>query len=237
MDLVRDLVSLGRSAREDAKIKVRQPLSEVIIDGKYKELLGDLTQLMEEELNIKNVDFEEDLSAFMNYTVKPNFKVAGPILGKNVKLLGKAMAVVDAAAMVAALDQGEDYPVDVDGQTIALTKEMVDVRISAKEGFNVQTEGNRFVILDTNLTQELIDEGFAREFISRVQQMRKTNGYEVMDHIAITYTADDAVAKALDAHADFIKKETLAESLTVGDGGEGCSLNGHDTTILLNRLV
>ena len=116
MDLVRDLVSLGRSAREEAQIKVRQPLSEIIIDGKYKDTLGDLTRLMEEELNIKKVDFEDNLGDFMNYTLKPNFKVAGPILGKNVKLLGKALAGVNPAEVVAKLDAGEVYPVEIDGE-------------------------------------------------------------------------------------------------------------------------
>ncbi|SDY04263.1 isoleucine--tRNA ligase [Eubacterium barkeri] len=235
MDLVRDLVSLGRGAREDAKIKVRQPLSEVIIDGKYKDMLKNLVGLMQEELNIKEVVFKDDLGAFMDYTIKPNFKVAGPILGKNVKLLGKAMATVDAPALVAATEAGENFPVDVDGQTIEVTLEMVDVRISAKPGFNVQTEGNRFVILDTGLTPDLIDEGLARELVSKVQQMRKNNGYEVMDHIHITYSGDDALVAAITAYADFVKQETLAESLTVGSGGEVFGLNGHDATIEITK--
>lgn len=236
MDLVRDLVSLGRSAREDAKIKVRQPLSEVIIDGKYKDRLKNLVGLMQEELNIKEVVFKDDLGAFMDYTIKPNFKVAGPILGKNVKLLGKAMATVDAPALVAATEAGENFPVDVDGQTIEVTPEMVDVRISAKPGFNVQTEGNRFVILDTSLTQDLVDEGLARELVSKVQQMRKNKGYEVMDHIHITYSGDDALVAAITAYADFVKQETLAESLTVGSSGDVFGLNGHDATIEITKV-
>jgi len=236
MDLVRDLVSLGRSAREDAKIKVRQPLTKVIVDGKYKETLGDLTQLLMEELNIKTVDFEDNLGAFMNYTVKPNFKVAGPILGKKVKLLGKAMATVDAPALVAATSAGKAFPVTVGDDTIEVTPEMVDVRISAKEGFDVQTEGEHFVIIDTTLTPELIAEGIARECVSKVQQMRKNNGFEVTDHIRIAYKADDEAAAAIQAYGDFIKKETLAVSLTACEGGEVCDLNGHDTEIALERV-
>ena len=229
MDLVRDLVSLGRSAREEAQIKVRQPLSEIIIDGKYKDTLGDLTRLMEEELNIKKVDFEDNLGDFMNYTLKPNFKVAGPILGKNVKLLGKALAGVNPAEVVAKLDAGEVYPVEIDGETIELTKDFVDVRIAAKDGFNVQTGGNKFIILDTTLSPELINEGYARECVSRIQQLRKNSGFEVNDHIDITYQADDEVTAAIEAFADFIKKETLAESITKGEGNlEACTLNGHE---------
>ena len=208
---------------------MRQPLSEIIIDGKYKDTLGDLTRLMEEELNIKKVDFEDNLGDFMNYTLKPNFKVAGPILGKNVKLLGKALAGVNPAEVVAKLDAGEVYPVEIDGETIELTKDFVDVRIAAKDGFNVQTGGNKFIILDTTLSPELINEGYARECVSRIQQLRKNSGFEVNDHIDITYQADDEVTAAIEAFADFIKKETLAESITKGEGNlEACTLNGHE---------
>ncbi|MEG2897295.1 MAG: isoleucine--tRNA ligase [Eubacterium sp.] len=237
MDLVRELVSLGRGAREEAQIKVRQPLSEVIIDGKYKETLGDLTQLMKEELNIKAVNFEDNLGDFMNYTLKPNFKVAGPILGKNVKLLGKALAGINPIEAVAKLEAGDVYPVEIEGQTIELTKTFVDIRISAKEGFNVQTANNKFIILDTSLNQELLDEGYAREVVSRVQQMRKSNGFEVMDHIHITYKADEEVSKAIEAYAAFIKKETLAETLEVGDDDlEACVLNGHESAIAVTKI-
>lgn len=236
MDLVRDLVSLGRAAREEAQIKVRQPLSEIIVDGKYKEMLSDLTPLMMEELNIKAVHFEDDLSAFMNYTLKPNFKVAGPVLGKNVKLLGKALASIDPADVVAKLEAGEAYAVEIDGETIELTRDFVDVRISAKEGFNVQTANNQFVILDTGLNQALIDEGFVREFISRVQQLRKSSGFEVMDRITITYSADDEIAAAVESFAEMIQKETLADALTRGETeGEACSLNGHDAVIAVSK--
>jgi len=237
MDLVRDLVSLGRSAREEAQIKVRQPLSEIIIDGKYKDILGDLTKLMEEELNIKKVDFEENLGDFMNYTLKPNFKVAGPILGKNVKLLGKALAGVNPAEVVAKLDAGEVYPVEIDDQTIELTKDFVDIRIAAKEGFNVQTANNKFIILDTTLNENLINEGYARECVSRIQQLRKGNGFEVNDHIDITYQADAEVSAAIEAFANFIKKETLAESITKGEGNlEACTLNGHEAAFGVEKV-
>ena len=236
MDLVRDLVSLGRSAREEAQIKVRQPLSEVIIDGKYKELLGDLTQLMMEELNVKKVDFEDSLGDFMNYSLKPNFKVAGPILGKNVKLLGKALSEVNPGEVVTKLEAGEAYPVVIGDATIELTKELVDIRISAKEGFNVQTGNNEFVILDTSLNQELLDEGYAREMVSRVQQMRKNSGFEVSDHIIITFQSDDEVTAAIQKHADFIKKETLAEAIESSETGETCNLNGHDAVISVAKI-
>ncbi|MBC3797575.1 isoleucine--tRNA ligase [Acetobacterium tundrae] len=236
MDLVRDLVSLGRGAREDAKIKVRQPLSKIIVDGKYRETIGDLCVLLEEELNIKEVDFEDNLGDFMNYTLKPDFKVAGPILGKNVKLLGKALATVDPAEAVAKLESGESVVVNLDGENIELKKDFIDIRISAKEGFNVQMFNNKFIILDTTLNQELLDEGCAREFVSRIQQLRKSNGYEVMDRIDITYASDEQMDRAIEVYSDFIKTETLADHITIKpEAGETFNLNGHDTTIELEK--
>ncbi|MBC3888169.1 isoleucine--tRNA ligase [Acetobacterium paludosum] len=236
MDLVRDLVSLGRGAREDAKIKVRQPLSKIIVDGKYRETIGDLRVLLEEELNIKEVDFEDNLGDFMNYTLKPDFKVAGPILGKNVKLLGKALATVNPAEAVAKLESGESVVVNLDGENIELKKDFIDIRISAKEGFNVQMFNNKFIILDTTLNQELLDEGCAREFVSRIQQLRKSNGYEVMDRIDITYASDEQMDRAIEVYSDFIKTETLADHITIKpEAGETFNLNGHDTTIELEK--
>jgi len=237
MDLVRELVSLGRGAREDAQIKVRQPLSKIIVDGKYRELIGDLTVLIEEELNIKSVVFEDDLGAFMNYTLKPDFKVAGPILGKNVKLLGKALATVNPGEVVATLEAGNSFVIELEGESIEIKKDFIDIRISAKTGFNVQMFNNKFVILDTSLSQELLDEGYAREFISRIQQLRKSSGFEVMDRIDITWAGNDEIKVALKMYDHFIKTETLADHIIFEVGeGEVYNLNGHDTTIKVLKI-
>ncbi|WP_373485798.1 isoleucine--tRNA ligase [Acetobacterium malicum] len=236
MDLVRELVSLGRGAREEAQIKVRQPLSKIIVDGKYRETLGDLCVLIEEELNIKKVVFEDNLGDFMNYALKPDFKVAGPILGKNVKLLGKALASVEASEVVAKLEADGSFVIELDGESLELRKDFIDIRISAKEGFNVQMFNNKFIILDTSLNQDLLDEGCAREFVSRIQQLRKANGYEVMDRIDISYSSDEAMDRAIEIYTDFIKTETLADTITVKAGvGEMFNLNGHDTWIELAK--
>ncbi|MEO1815002.1 MAG: isoleucine--tRNA ligase [Acetobacterium sp.] len=236
MDLVRELVSLGRGAREEAQIKVRQPLSKIIVDGKYRETLGDLCVLIEEELNIKKVAFEDNLGDFMNYALKPDFKVAGPVLGKNVKLLGKALASVEASEVVAKLEADGSFVIELDGESLELRKDFIDIRISAKEGFNVQMFNNKFIILDTSLDQDLLDEGCAREFVSRIQQLRKSNGYEVMDRIDISYSSDEAMARAIEIYTDFIKTETLADTITVKAGvGEMFNLNGHDTWIELAK--
>lgn len=236
MDLVRELVSLGRGAREEAQIKVRQPLSKIIVDGKYHQTIGDLCVLLEEELNIKDVVFEDNLGDFMNYTLKPDFKVAGPVLGKNVKLLGKALATVEASEVVAKLEAEGSFVIELDGESLELRKDFIDIRISAKEGFNVQMFNNKFIILDTSLNQDLLDEGCAREFVSRIQQLRKANGYEVMDRIDITYSSDTQMDRSIEIYADFIKTETLADNITIKAGaGEVFNLNGHDTTIVLEK--
>lgn len=237
MDLVRELVSLGRGAREEAQIKVRQPLSKIIVDGKYRETLGDLCVLIEEELNIKQVVFEENLGDFMNYALKPDFKVAGPVLGKNVKLLGKALASAPASEVVAKLEADGSFVIELDGQSLELRKDFIDIRISAKEGFNVQMFNNKFIILDTSLNQDLLDEGCAREFVSRIQQLRKSSGYEVMDRIDISYSSDAQMDRAIEIFTDFVKTETLADTITIKAGvGEVFSLNGHDTRIELCKL-
>ncbi|MPN16131.1 Isoleucine--tRNA ligase [bioreactor metagenome] len=126
----------------------------------------------------------------------------------------------------------------VDGEILDVVKDYVLITISAKEGFTVAMENNLFVILETTLTQELLDEGYAREFISKVQQMRKNNGYEMMDRIKIFYDGDDEIAKAVNIYMDYIMKETLADALerTGDDSFEKQDLNGHDTGMKLEKL-
>ncbi|MEW8974160.1 MAG: isoleucine--tRNA ligase [Tissierellaceae bacterium] len=238
MDLVRDLVGLGRASRETVKIKVRQPLNEVVIDGKYEEKIKDLSPLIMEELNVKKVIFEKDLSQFMNFSLKPNFKVAGPALGSKIKAFGKALNGLDARVAVEKLEDGENLMLNLDGEDIEIGKDYVQVTISSKEGFNVMMENNLFVILDTTLTPELINEGYAREFISKIQQMRKNNGYEVLDNINIYYNGSDEIKSAIEEYEDFIKSETLALSIenTEDSNLEEQDLNGQMTGIRLEKV-
>jgi isoleucyl-tRNA synthetase len=229
MDLVRSLVSIGRSAREDAQIKVRQPLLAVHIDGRYQALIADLVDLIKEELNIQQVRFENDLSKFMNFSLKPDYKKAGPVLGSKVKLLADALAKADADKLIEELNKKGHIDINISGEIIRADKDLLDIRINAKEGFNVQMEDNLFVILDTHLTQDLIDEGLARELISKVQQIRKNSGFEVTDRIDIYINSPAEVKNAVKAHEIFIKKETLADNIKfTNDEYEAVSLNGYD---------
>lgn len=238
MDLVRDLVGLGRAARAQAKIKVRQPIQKILIDGKYESLISDLIPLIQEELNVKAVVFEKNLQGYMNFSLKPNFKVAGSILGAKIKALGKALGEMDAAQAAPKLEAGESIWVNLNGEETEILKDYVLISISAKEGFTVEMANNLFVILDTTLTEELIHEGFAREFISKVQQMRKNNGYEMMDQIKIYYHGDEAVSKAVEIYDNYIMQETLALSIEKVENGdfEKQDLNDHETGIKVERI-
>jgi len=232
MDLVRDLVALGRGAREKERIKVRQPLHSILIDGKYEQLISDLTPLITEELNIKTVIFEKDLGSMMNYSLKPNFKVAGPVLGSKIKAFSEALAKADPSSFLT----GNAVEMTVAGETIQVTPEMVDIKITAREGFAVAMENNIFTILDTTLTPELIDEGLARELVSKIQQLRKQNDFEMMDHIHIFLSADAEVQAALEKHRGYVMKETLAEDVAVSDNLETFDLNGHKTGIGVKKI-
>ncbi len=244
MDLVRDLVALGRGAREQVRIKVRQPIAKVMLDAKYEEKISYLVPLIQEELNVKEVLFTSELHGFMDFVLKPNFKNAGPILGSKLKIFGAALQSLDASVVAPAIEKGETMEIEFSGEKFTLNNEMVLTQISAREGFTVGMENNLFVILDTKLTKDLINEGYAREFISKVQQMRKSTGLEMMDKIAIYYSGDDEIAYAVSEHLEYIKKETLAEiikrclkddcvaelALEIQD------LNGHETAMKVEKI-
>ena len=174
----------------------------------------------------------------MNYSLKPNFKVAGSILGGKIKAFGKMLNDLDPRQTVEALDRGENLVLNLNGEDTVIEKDYVMVTISSKEGFDVSMENNLFVILDTTLTPELLTEGYAREFVSKVQQMRKTNGYEVLDNINIYYDGSDEIKEAIEEYDEFIKVETLAQVVerVFEDDLEKQDLNGQMTGIRLEKI-
>ena len=208
MDLVRDLISLGRNAREEAKIKVRQPISEVILDGKNKKLISDLVDLIKEELNVKDVKFENNLAEYISFIIKPNFKEVGKILGPKMKLFQDALSTLSNEDKI-TLKNGENIKIDLDGE-FEVTPEMVEIRVESKEGFNASYEGNNFIVLNTTLTDALINEGLARETVSKIQQIRKNNGFDIADRVNVYYEAEEAYSEQIKDFVDFIKDETLA---------------------------
>ena len=209
MDLVRNLISLGRNAREDVKIKVRQPIDLVIIDGKNEELISDLVDLIKEELNVKNVEFKTDVSEYINFIIKPNFKVVGKILGSKIKEFQDILNNLDNHDKV-ELKNGNNITIKLDNEDFEVTPEMVDIRVESKEGFNASYEGDNFIILNTTLTKELINEGLARETVSKIQQIRKNINLDITDRIKVYYESSKEYREAIKDFIDFIKDETLA---------------------------
>ena len=205
MDLVRDLISLGRNAREEKKIKVRQPIKEIILDGKNKDILSDLTDLIKEELNVKEIVFEDDLSKYMNFVVKPNFKEAGKVLGSKMKDFTNFLSNLNEE-QINKLRNNEP----VIFEDLEITNNLIDIKIISKEGFNTASLDNNFIILNTTLDGELIKEGYAREFVSKIQNLRKEKDFDIENRIKLSYNANDYFDDIVKEFNDYIKKETLS---------------------------
>ena len=214
MELVRSIISIGRYVREENKIKVRQPLSEALVDGKNKEILLDLTNLIKEELNVKEV---------------------GKIFGKNI---GEYAAKLNELANedIVKVQTGGTITLVVAGENYEITPNMVDIRYNAKEGFNVGMENGNFIILNTMLTDELKMEGNAREFVSKVQQIRKDKDFDIADRIITKYNASEEFKKAIESNCDYIKNETLSVELVFDESlDKNLTLNDFEVGIEVNR--
>ncbi|MBQ4032107.1 MAG: class I tRNA ligase family protein, partial [Bacilli bacterium] len=235
MDLVRDLISLGRYVREENKIKVRQPLSEVIFDNKYKKLIGDMDNLVKEELNVKKVTYEKDIHKYMNIEYRPNYKEVGKVFGSNMKAFADYLLNIKDKD-VDKLNK-DKLEVTLNGTDYKVTTDMVETRISSKEGYNVAVENNRFVILNTELTTDLLNEGLARETVSKVQQLRKSNNFEVTDRIKVYCNANKEYMDNLKDYLDFVKEETLCvEFIPTQDKLEEVDVNDYKVGFKLEKV-
>ena len=236
MDLVRDLISLGRNIREEVKIKVRQPLSEALIDSKNEELISDLVDLIKEELNVKEVKFIKDVENYMNFTVKPNFKEVGKVFGPLIKEFQEKLLSLNSSD-ITKLQSGEVIKMTIGDKEYDVDSNYVDIRTNSKEGFDVATDTNNFIILNTELTNDLVMEGIARELISKVQNLRKTKDFDIADRITLYYNGDDEVTEAVTKFDEFIKNETLATDIQVKFNlTEEVDLNGHTTGIDVEKI-
>ena len=231
MDLVRDLIRLGRNVREDVKIKVREPLQTVYLDGKKENTLKDLVPLIKEELNVKDVVFINDLASYMNFLVKPNFKEVGKVLGAKMKDFQNMLANLTDEE-ITSLENGEEIHCTLDGEDLLVSPSMVDIRVSAKENMAVAMENNHFVILDTARSESLILEGIAREFVSKVQNLRKEKDFNITDRIVISYYGTERFDKVLKDFKNYIMDETLAVSfISNPDIKAKYDLNGEEVLI------
>ena len=235
MDLVIELISMGRNAREESKIKVRQPISNIILDKKVYSLIGDIDSLIKEELNVKDIVYMDDLSSYMDISYKPNFKVAGKLFGRDMKEFTKYLETISKED-VELLDSN-NLVITLNGCEYKVTSDLVDKRISSKEGYDVIVENNHILILNTELNQDLLNEGLARETISKVQNMRKNNGYDIADRINIYYSSNDEYSMNIKDYLDFIRKETLAVNIErVSDLEDGTDINEYKVGIKLEKI-
>lgn len=230
MDLVRHLISLGRNIREEVKIKVRQPISEALIDAKNKDLILDLTPLIMEELNVKEVVFTEDISKFMNFSVKPNFKEVGKVLGHKIKEFQSELQELTSDD-INLLRDNKEITIKLDNEDFTVNSNMVLINSVSKEGFDVALEDNDFIILNTELTSDLINEGIAREFVSKIQNLRKQKDFDIVDRINIYYSGDKEIDNSVDEFKEFIKNETLALEIIKRESSNSVDLNGHKASI------
>ena len=236
MDLVRDLISLGRNAREEAKIKVRQPISEVIIDSKNKKIISDLVELIKEELNVKEVVFEDNLGTYINFIVKPNFKEVGKILGPKIKEFQEVLSKLSMNE-VNKLRNDEEVVVTLSGEEFTIEPGMVDIRVESKEGFDATYKDNNFIVLNTTLTSELVNEGLARETISKIQQIRKNNGFEITDRVKVFYEGSKEYTNAISEFITNIMDETLAvEFNEASDLTDGYDINEYKVKIRVDKI-
>ena len=232
MAAVLDIVVLGRSARNAANIKNRQPVASMYVQGKA---LPDMyVSIIADELNVKEVRFVDDASSFISYRVKPQLKTLGPRYGKLLPKINQYLAGEGVGnGVVAAHNRGESYKFDIDGTEISLAAEDVLVSTEENAGFVTVTEHDLSVVLDTNLTPELIEEGFVREIVSKVQTMRKEAGFEVTDHIVLSHHGNSLIESIFAKHGAEIAADTLADSIKLGSAGyvKDWEINGESVTL------
>ena len=232
MAAVLDIVVLGRSARNAANIKNHQPVASMYVQGKA---LPDMyVSIIADELNVKEVRFVDDASSFISYRVKPQLKTLGPRYGKLLPKINQYLAGKGVGnAVVAAHNRGESYNFDIDGTEISLAAEDVLVSTEENAGFVTVTEHDLSVVLDTNLTPELIEEGFVREIVSKVQTMRKEAGFEVTDHIVLSHHGNSLIESIFAKHGAEIAADTLADSIKLGSAGyvKDWEINGESVTL------
>jgi isoleucyl-tRNA synthetase len=242
MARARAVVSLGLSARNDAKLKVRQPLrtAHVLVPGEW--FSDDVAAEIADALNVKALEHVTDLEGLLDYTVVPNFRVLGPKAGSRVPAVKDALASADAHAIRRALDESGTYELALDdGSTIALTADDVDVRATSHEELALARDGAVAVALDTTLDDELRAEGIARDLVREINDARKALDFEIADRIRLTVGATGVVYAAAHAHRDWIASEVLAVEIDVAgttdlDGARAVELDGEAVALLLERV-
>lgn len=238
MEEVLDIVVLGRACRNTANIKNRQPIGMMYV--KAPEALSDFyIDIIEDELNVKKVEFTDDVAAFTAYSFKPQLKTLGRRFGKNINAVREILANIDGSKAMAELKETGSLKITVDGSEESLAEEDLLIESAHKEGFESNSDYGITVVLDTNLSEELIEEGFVREVISKIQTMRKDSDFEVMDHIKVSCEGNDKIAKIITDNESTIKDETLADEVDTNfaDGNtKEWNINGEKVTLGVKKL-
>ncbi len=234
MDMVRDVCSLGRDARETANIKVRQPIQQIILDSKIKNIIGNLDKVIKEELNVKEIVFKDDMSDYLTYSLKPNFKVLGKELGPKIKVLQEKLTKLSSKdAYLAYTDMltikldGEDFTIDASNSLLST---------QVKEGYTASGDNNVSIVLETTLTEDLILEGLAREFVRNVQALRKEADFNITDHIRVFYNGTDNVKKMFDKYYDYVMGEILGDELVLITDQPTDELNEEKVVIKVEKI-
>ena len=238
MEEALNIVVLGRAARNGSNMKNRQPLAKMFVKAE-SELSEYFVKIIEDELNIKSVVFSDDVASFMSYSFKPQLKTLGPKYGKQLNEIRTYLAEIDGSAAKAELDETGKLVLKLPSGDISVTEDDLLIDIKQKDGFFSMTDNGITVALDINLTDELIEEGFVREIISKVQTMRKDAGFEVMDHIEISSTGNEKIAKLISDNADEIKGDVLCDKVSNGeiDGfNKEWNINGEKVTLFVKKI-
>lgn len=233
MELVLEIVVLGRAARNASNIKNRQPIGNMYVKAD-RQLDDFFKEIVASELNLKAVSFKDDMEEYLSYSFKPQFKVLGPKVGKQIGEVKAALAGINGHAAKAELESTGKLKLTLKSGEVELLPEDVDITMSQTEGFATQRYGNVTIALETTLSQELIEEGFVREIISKLQTMRKENGFQVVDHITVYAAGNDKLVDIMSRNEDFLKKVVLADKVVYGST-EGFvkewNINGEDIAL------
>ena len=221
MERVLDIVVLGRACRNASAIKNRQPIGKMFVKAEF-ELSDFYKEIIEEELNVKEVEFTDDVRAFTSYSFKPQLRTVGPKYGKFLGKIKEALSSLDGNAAMDKINAGEPLTFDFDGNEVVLEKEDLLIDMAQVEGYVSESDNNITVVLDTKLSDELIEEGFVREIISKIQTMRKEADFQVMDKIVVNVDKNDTIKAIIENNLDEIKSEVLADNVIFG------KINGYE---------
>jgi isoleucyl-tRNA synthetase len=240
MQTIVDLVTLGRAARNQCQIKVRQTLPALYVPEKYADIVGRMKELIKEEINVQEIVALPEKNDIVRWSAKLNLKSAGPKFGKNMKAISTFLDTADINVILQELKQKNAFSLNISDETFDITRDDIFISIAAKDGFAFENDGSDFIALDTKLTPELILEGHAREIVNKIQYTRKENNFHVMDKVCVSYHAGDTIDQVMSQFRDYISAETLSDKFVRVDSPTSdmkmWDINGIDVHLKVTKL-